>query len=76
MEVARIVHAPKSENASELVEWLDRVGKDRRVTRNLGNLNEDVDALSLKKLGETRLVRLAQYFSQWKLEMLDGTGRH
>jgi len=72
-EVQRALKAPSLRDQAARVEWLRAAGRTRKVSIDLGDLEERVRLLLLENKVESReAVLLALRMNLWKREMLNG----
>lgn len=70
--VAHRLNAPRHLDDAALVEWVDRVGRARGVSRDYSEIRNRL--YTIRGKGDTlRLARAARRLYQWKREMIDGS---
>ncbi len=73
--VANSLHAPKSLEEHELLQWLDRVGQARGVTLSGGEAFREAELqFTAQSFNILSAIKAAQNVHRWKQEMLHGTG--
>lgn len=77
-EAALHLHAPKDLSQSERIAWLQRIGKDRGVTRDPRDIMTRADRLIARwgAANISQLSAIAQEMQRWKQEIIDGSSEY
>ena len=70
--VARDLHAPRGQGDKAVLDWLDRLGRTRGVSRPCSEIVRDADMEDKGQKSQDRLYQCARDIHRWKGEMLNG----
>ena len=73
-EVSERLHAPRRATPAERADWLDRLGRSRRVGASYRALEAEAAEAAAAPTGQAdRLTAVAARLHRWKKELLDGS---
>jgi hypothetical protein len=74
-DVARRIHAPAQLADGALDQWLDRIGKVRKVRAAAASLRREAEQAQVPgRVDDRRVLHIARSLYSWKQEMLHGSG--